>query len=390
MDLSVYFQPVSNRIAGDAFEPNMLGSTIDIYREGREFPELEGVAVALIGVNESRGHEANNGCEHAPDAIRRYFYRLYRFDREVKVVDLGNIQAGAFLNDTFYAVSDSCQQLIKQGIVPVVIGGSQDLTYAMYQGYEKLEDTINVATIDPRLDLSTDAEAPSSATNYLNRLILHQPNYLFNYSNLSGQRYLTDPDMLEMMDRMYFDTTRLGQLAENIQTGEPALRNADLVSIDISAVRQTDAPGTAGRGPNGLRAEHLCQLAWYAGMGDKLTSLGLFEVNPELDENGQTVHLAAQTVWCFLDGFSQRKEDYPKSSLETCTKYTVHLESSGHDLLFYKSEKTDRWWMDVPYPAGITNRYQRHHIVPCTYEEYLQAARDEVPDRYWRTFQKLV
>ena len=102
------------------------------------------------------------------------------------------------------------------------------------------------------------------------------------------------------------------------------------------------------------------------------------------------MHLAAQTVWCFLDGFSQRKEDYPKSSLETCTKYTVHLESSGHDLLFYKSEKTDRWWMDVPYPAGITNRYQRHHIVPCTYEEYLQAARDEVPDRYWRTFQKLV
>ena len=125
MDLSVYFQPVSNRIAGDAFEPNMLGSTLDIYREGREFPELEGVSVALFGVNESRGHEANNGCEHAPDAIRRYFYRLYRFDREVKVVDLGNIQAGASLNDTFYAVSDSCQQLIKQGIVPVVIGGSQ-------------------------------------------------------------------------------------------------------------------------------------------------------------------------------------------------------------------------------------------------------------------------
>ena len=298
--------------------------------------------MALIGVRESRGHEANNGCEHAPDAIRRYFYRLYRFDREVKVVDLGNIQAGASLNDTFYAVSDSCQQLIKQGIVPVVIGGSQDLTYAMYQGYEKLENTINVATIDPRLDLSTDAEA-FLGTNYLNRLILHQPNYLFNYSNLAGQRYLTDPDMLEMMDRMY-DTTRLGQLADNIQTGEPALRNADLVSITF--LRCVKPMHRALRGPNGLRAEHLCQLAWYAGMGDKLTSLGLFEVNPELDENGQTVP-AAQTVWCFLDGFSQRKEDYPKSSLETCTKYTVHLESSATTCSYKSGKPTAGGWTSL-------------------------------------------
>lgn len=390
MDLSVYFQPVSSRIAGVDFEVNTLGKSLTIHKEGSPFPELEGIQVALLGVQECRGHIDNAGAEHAPDAIRRYLYRLFITDRPVKVADLGNIAAGESASDTGFAIKDTCAALMKKGIVPVVIGGSQDLTYPMFQAYELMEDTINVTTIDSRLDLTPDPEEPTNARNYLNDLVLHQPNFLFNYSNLGGQRYLTDPDVLEMMDKMYFDTTRLGELTDNIQNAEPELRGADLVSVDISAVRQTDAPGAAHRGPNGLRAEHLCQLMWYAGMGDKLTSLGLFEVNPELDENAQTTHLAAQALWCFLDGFSSRRQDYPKTALEHCTKYTVHLESSGHDLTFYKSDKTDRWWLDVPYPAGTINRYERHHIVPCTYYEYLQAARDEVPDRYWRTFQKLV
>lgn len=390
MDSSVYFTPVPGRIAGRTFKKNMLGSTVSIYKESADFPELDDVQVAIIGVLESRGHEANQGCEHAPDAIRGYLYSLYKTDHPVRIADLGNITAGETYQDTSFAVQEVCQDLLRKNIIPLVIGGSQDLTYAIYRAYEKMEETINVATIDARVDMTEAPEAESNGSNYLNRLALHEPNYLFNLSNIGNQRYLNDPEILEMVDRMYFDSYRLGMVNEKLERTEPVLRNADLVSVDISVVRQSESPGCAHRGPNGLRSEELCQMMWYAGMSDKLTSFGLFEVNPELDVNGQTTHLAAQAIWCFFDGFSMRKEDYPKSPLDECTRYTVHLESSGHDLVFYKSNKSDRWWLDVPYPAGMANRYERHHIVPCTYEEYLQAADDEVPDRYWRTFQKLV
>lgn len=390
MEFSDYFKPVASRLAGAPFDTNMLGTTMRIHRESAGFPDLEGIELAIVGIGEQRGHTANEGCKHAPDAVRPYLYRLFQPDKPIAVADLGNVVAGDRYEDTTYAIKDVCHQLLKESIIPLVIGGSQDLTYAMYQGYEQMETTINVATIDGRLDLSDQPDQPLNARNYLNQIILHQPNFLFNFSNLAHQRYLNDPDRLNMIDSMYFDAARLGLLAEKLPDAEPFLRNADLVSIDISAVRQTDAPGCIHRGPNGLRGEQLCQLAWYAGMGDKLTSFGLFEVNPELDFNAQTVHLAAQVIWCFMDGYSQRRADYPKASLEECLRYTVHLESSGHDLVFYKSPNTDRWWMDVPYPAGLHNKYERHHIVPCTYEDYLQASQDEVPDRYWRTFQKLV
>jgi hypothetical protein len=46
--------------------------------------------------------------------------------------------------------------------------------------------------------------------------------------------------------------------------------------------------------------------------------------------------------------------------------------------------------MDVPYPAGTEKKYERHHLVPCTYEEFQMASAEEMPDRWWKTYQKLV
>jgi hypothetical protein len=45
--------------------------------------------------------------------------------------------------------------------------------------------------------------------------------------------------------------------------------------------------------------------------------------------------------------------------------------------------------MDVPYVSGSSTKYQRHHLVPCTYEDYQSATNEEMPDRWWKTFQKL-
>jgi hypothetical protein len=124
-------------------------------------------------------------------------------------------------------------------------------------------------------------------------------------------------------------------------------------------------------------------------MSDKLTSFGIYELNPDVDPTGQTSHLAAQMMWCFIEGFLSRKADYPVCDFSEYLKFIVHLEKEEHDLIFYKSNKSDRWWMDVPYPAG-QQKYERHHLVPCTYEEYQQASNEELPDRWWKTYQKLV
>ena len=388
MDISVFFQPTSYHTADpEEFHPASFWRQTAFFSGDLE--ELSGKKLALIGVSEDRNSGLNAGCASGPDEVRRFLYSLFRFDQALPMIDLGNIQAGNSVDDTHFALNQTCQLLLKQGIMPVIIGGSQDLTYANYLAYETMEQTVNLVTIDYQLDFGTAPEDISSK-GYLNRVVLHKPNYLFNYSNVGHQRYLTDPDLLELMNKMYFDYLRLGEVQHNIQMAEPILRNADLISFDIGAIRQSEAPGNAHRGPNGFYGDQAAQLCRYAGMSDKLSSFGIYEYNPLFDRDGQTAHLVAQMLWCFFEGYLSRKSDFPIGDYSEYSRYIVHLTGDSHELVFYKSHKSDRWWMDVPYPAGAGNKYERHHLVPCTYAEYQQATNEEMPDRWWKTYQKLV
>ncbi|MEY3397608.1 MAG: hypothetical protein RL220_202 [Bacteroidota bacterium] len=387
MDISVFFtEPAIASKAGDERSKGRLLASTAFFQG--DMDELKGRRMALIGVCEERQGSANQGTANAPDAFRKWFYELYAFDSDPGLVDLGNIHPGAEVKDTYYALTATCEVLIRQGIIPLIIGGSQDLTYANYLAYEKLEQTVNLVTIDRCLDFGQSTSEHSSG-NYLNRIVLHKPNYLFNYSNIGHQRYLTDPELIDLMGKMYFDVYRLGEIQPFMALSEPVIRNADIVSFDMSAIRQSECPGHAQAGPNGFYGDQAAQMCRYAGMSDKLTSFGVYELNPDLDPAGQSAHLAAQMVWCFIEGYLSRKSDYPMCDFSEYTKYIVHMEREQHELVFYKSHKSDRWWMDVPYPAGEA-KYERHHLVPCTYEEYLQTSNEELPDRWWKTYQKLV
>ena len=126
----------------------------------------------------------------------------------------------------------------------------------------------------------------------------------------------------------------------------------------------------------------------YAGLSDKLSSFGLYELNPAFDEHGQTAHLAAQMIWYLTEGYYNRKKDVPLKSKTDFVKYRVALKRADQEIVFYKSQKSERWWMEVPYPNSKV-RYHRHHLVPCSYHDYEIALRDEMPERWWQAFQKL-
>ena len=112
---------------------------------------------------------------------------------------------------------------------------------------------------------------------------------------------------------MLFESFRLGDLRENIKEAEPYLRNADIVSLDLCSIKQGDAPGTTDPSPNGLEAHHICIISRYAGMSDRVSSLGIFELDLSKDLHSQTTNLISQIIWYFLEGFSLRVSDYPNS-----------------------------------------------------------------------------
>lgn len=345
--------------------------------------------IALLGVEEDRQAVDNTGCALASDYIREKLYLLKASTFKASIADLGNIRQGASAGDTYAALRTVVSELIKAGILPVIIGGSQDLTYAQFLAYEMLERRVDLVLADSHFDLEEDPESKEiDSHNFLGRIILHEPNYLFNISHIGYQTYFADPEVLRLMDKLYFDTHRLGELSGKIAEIEPVIRNADLLSFDISAIRQADAPGNGNATPNGLYGEEACQLCRYAGMSDKLSSIGFYEMNPAYDNHGQTAHLVAQMIWYFIEGFYNRKKDRPSDSKADFLKYRATFKDSEHEVVFYKSRKSERWWMQVPYPVR-QSRNERFHLVPCSYSDYQVACGGEMPDRWWKTFQKL-
>ena len=296
------------------------------------------------------------------------------------------------VSDTYVAVRTVCEELIKSDIIPIIIGGGQDITYAQYLAYEKLEQKVEVAIVDSRFDLDQEntENAPLNSLTYLNHIILHQPDYLFNLNNLAYQTYFVSQESLNMYDKLYFNAMRLGLIAGSTDQAEPIIRAADMISIDIGAVRFSDAPGSAHTTVNGLFGDEACQLCRYAGMSDKLSSIGFYEYNPRLDQHGQTGMLLAQMIWYFIDGFYNRKNDVPLIPKSAYITYRATLDDDGgYELIFVKSRKSDRWWMQVPYP-GAKSANERFHLVPCRYEDYQLAVSGEMPDLWWKTHQKLI
>ncbi len=389
MDISIYFESLENTgiLNNVEYQPTQLGRTI-IRHTQSGFPDLTGIQLALIGVKEDRKSLNNVGCSDAPDQVRKHLYKLFQPASPISVVDLGNINAGFTIEDTYFALSAAVKELVKNNIVPILIGGGQDLTYANYKAYEELEQVVNIVSIDSKFDLG-EMNQELDSQSYLSKIILHKPNYLFNYSNIGYQTYFVDKNAVELMSKLFFDTHRLGYVRSNMEEVEPIVRNADIVSFDISCVRYSDAPGNSNATPNGFHGEEACQIARYAGMSDKLSSIGFYELNPSVDNDGQTAHLVAQMVWYFLEGFSNRKKDFPIGSRGDFTKYRVFIQNNKYEIVFYKSPKSDRWWMDVPYPPNKKIKYERHHLVPCSYQDYQTACKEDMPDKWWLTFQKL-
>lgn len=389
MDIAEFFEPVDlSKFKTTNSPASSLGKLIDIYVPGNNFPSTENIQLAIIGVSEDRRSVNNEGCALAPDFIREHLYKLCSGNYETKIADLGNIKKGHTVEDTYFALKATLSELLQKNIIPIIIGGSQDLTYSNYLAYEALNQTINMVVVDSSFDMG-NADDEINSNSYLSKIILHQPNFLFNYSNIGYQTYFVEQSSISFMSKLYFDVYRLGYIRSNMEEVEPIVRNADVLSFDISSVRQPDAPGNANASPNGFYGEEACKIVRYAGMSDKLTSFCIYEINPAFDTGNQTVHLAAQMIWYFIDGYYSRKKDYPSRDSADHTKYRVSMKDHKHEIVFYKSLKSDRWWMDVPYPPNKKLKFERHHLVPCSYSDYELACREEMPDRWWQTFQKL-
>jgi formiminoglutamase len=360
-----------------------IGKNIKIIQESSE-TELHPKSIVLLGVPEDRGAIRNEGAGKDLDSFRKEFYALYSGNWTGVIYDFGDLKVGESFQDTLVIVQEIVVSLLRSNQIPVIIGGSQALTYAIYRAYDQMEKRVNLTAIDAKFDLGM-LENPLDSASYLTKIIMDKPNNLNNYTNLAYQTFLNAQDEIHLMDGLLFDTYRLGNLKKDIELSEPVLRETDLLSIDIGVVRAADAPANRNKMISGLNADEICQISRYAGLSDKLNIFSIFEYNSKYDIHNQTAQLLAQMVWYFIEGVHLRKPEFPNVDLNGFKKYMVMIDDETYQ--FYKSESSERWWMEISLKED--NKIKRQTLIPCTYNDFLTANRLEIPERWYINRRKL-
>ena len=379
VNLNDYFNPVS--IEGPDFE-HISGQTgfphnITVHTDSAPIKDISKYKIAMFGVPEGR-NSPNAGSLKGPDMIREQLYRLAKIPGRSKIIDLGNMKQGITFNDTIAGLTDVLSLLIHEKVFPVIIGGSSALIPAIDKAISQYKTGYTLTAVDPRIDYSNERKAPDSF-NYLNSIINNHKSNFSHYINIGYQTYLNDQQIINRFLKRRSELIRIGDVRQAIHLTEPLFRDSDVTIFDISAVRQSDAPGTISPSANGFYGEEICLLSRYAGISDKLTVFGLFEVNPEFDVRNQTSGLAAQILWFFLEGFSQKQYETPalsKSDSGRFIKFHVRVTDLVDDLIFIKSILTDRWWIELP------SENDQILYIACSHEDYLKANRNQVPDRW--------
>jgi len=364
-----YLDPVNiMEISNDEeYRDGQVGKSIQVYEE--DFPDISQADLILIGCREERGARRPRTLLNGPDMIRRQFYQLYHWHNDIRLVDVGNIKTGSTLTDTYAALRSVMNELIGLGKTVIILCGSHDLTLAQYQSYVSRKKLIELTCVDALIDIHIDSTLKSD--NFLMELLTDEPNFIHHYNHIAFQSFYVHPRMLETMDKLRFDCYRVGRVKEIIDEMEPVLRNSNMLSFDVCAIAHAYAPSNF-LSPNGLSGEEACAIMRFAGLSPNISSIGIYGYIPENDEHELTAKQIAQMIWYVIDGRNKGQREASLNDKEYFVEY--HTSFAEVQTIFLQSKKTNRWWMQLP----------DQKFIACSYQDYLQASSNEVPERWLR------
>jgi len=366
--LDNWLRPISpDQFALDAIAETAFGNKMQIYTH--TLPNLEQTRIALLGTSESD-----------MNAIRQALYRMSFPFNQLQIADIGNIRK----SDTAFLIP-LLKELLDSQIVPIFISPDAHHIVALYKAFQSLQSYINFNVVDERLQLNEAQKNNDSF--YLNDMLLHTRSRLFHFGAIGCQTHYTEPAAFQFLDKHHFDCIRLGGARADMVEVEPIIRDGDLMAFHLAALKQADAPAVKNATPSGFTVEEACQISRYAGMSDKLKAFGIFGFDHQLDQNAQTAQVVAQMIWYFAEGFYNRKNDFPASN-DGLTEYIVEFKGIEYQLVFWKSQRSGRWWMQVPVKIG--KKYNRHKLIPCSYNDYKLACQDELPERLLNAYKRFL
>jgi len=303
------------------------------------------ITLAIIGV-----------AEESADLVRSCLFPLKWHDNNLNIIDLGNLNKPEEMQ-----LQPILQELIAGNICPIIISSDEQMMKVQSRIFQKVHHQYNWAVVDEILRFLPGIHDSNRDCTLLP--IAHQIHFLGQVS----KNYLAENSQ---------EGIRLSELRQSIEEAEVILRNADIVSFHVAALRQSEAPGQLCPTPNGLFGEEWCSLARLAGVNDAVRSFGIYGYAPEHDNRLQTAQLVAQAIYYFCEGYVSRVNDFPFSQ-QLMTEFNVEI-STDMDTLplkFWQSSRSGRWWFEV---MSLKNKIK---LTPCSYQDFLSAKEGNISDR---------
>lgn len=266
--------------------------------------------LALIFVSDYRGADGGGELKNF-EGIREKIYRLSALDFSVPMYDFGDLISGKTPKDTSYALQEVLSLCHHKNTIPIVVGGSNDLSYTLFLALNYHSKNINYTQVSNLVSLQNDDQSLNEA-NYLGKIFSNDEFSLATYYHLGYQKHLSELDAVNFMKKVEFEVVRLSEMMKEVSAVEPYFRRADLITINADAVESFSTPFSIHPQVNGLNKREICAYMKEAGLSNRLKSFGLF--NLELDfTNDLNQQLVAQMIWYLIEGINIQKT-HPKSN----------------------------------------------------------------------------
>lgn len=367
-------KPISENLLDELDENHLQGSLfnkINFHTKESGIPDLNSSNLCLIGISETRNSYFQSDLQDL-NLLRKELYNLKQGKWKITISDLGDLPNGSNVEDTYHALYDICKELYSKKITLVIIGGSNDIIYPIFKSFDSNSKKVNIVSIDNQFDLYQDSDIISGRT-YMNKIILDDSNKLNDFTNIGYQRHLCSYEEIELMEKLFFEKISLGEILENNMKAEPIIRDADIVGFDMKSLSFS-----ANSNPSGIDSRLACILSKYVGQSNKISFFGLFDLN----KNEVSNKLYSEIIWYFIDSFNNRTIESNFDDSQLFFKYIV--QTSGRDIIFYKSKISERWWMTINLSSN-----EKIKFLPCLESDYQDALNDNIPIRWLKASKRI-
>jgi len=275
-------------------------------------------SAVLLGFPSDEGVVRNGGragAAEAPDRIREQLYGMTPDARRGDAFhhllrhtqDAGNLGDNTSLAARQAALGDALASYLRRETVPIILGGGHETAYGHFLGYVEAEMDGTILNWDAHPDVRPLIDGKPHSGSSFRQALEHPSGHCRHYAVAGLQPHSTAAAHLQFIDSHEGDYAWADEVTQSTVTERyEALSGPTMVTLDLDAVDQAQAPGVSAPAVGGMDQDLWLHAAYHAGRCPQVTSVDIVELNPRVDVDNRTARLAALTVMQILRGLSDR------------------------------------------------------------------------------------